>query len=268
MKIIRNRAKNLLQISILNVVLILINLSTLCAQNQAGKENTGFQAGEKLNYEMSYGWVTGGKASVELKEISYGDKTAFHVKATGYTVGLADKLFYVYDVYESYFDPQTCLPYKSIRNIRENKYTKFQIDTYDHQNNTVSSADKGVIKVKPMTFDVISAAFYLRKEKFENLKPGDILKVHTFFHGDPWDLVIRYKGIETVKLNIGKIECMKFKPVVETGTFEDEDALSIWISNDKNKIPVRVQMNFFVGSFKTDLTTYSGLKNELIIKKK
>jgi len=61
---------------------------------------------------------------------------------------------------------------------------------------------------------------------------------------------------------------MKFKPVVETGTFEDEDALSIWISNDKNKIPVRVQMNFFVGSFKTDLTTYSGLKNELIIKKK
>lgn len=238
----------------------------LLAQNNIKTNNT-FQAGEKLYFEMSYGWLVGGKANVELKETTYQGKQVFHAKASGYTVGLADKLFYVFDVYESYFDQETSLPIKAIRNVRENEYKRYQEDYYDHEKKTVFSLDKGTVKVKDMTFDVISASYYLRREKLTTIKPGEIIKIHTFFHGDPWELIIRFKGYETIKTDLGKIECMKFKPVVEKGTFEDEDALSIWLSKDNNHIPVRIQMDFFVGSFKTDLVGYSGLKNTLIIKK-
>jgi len=246
----------------------ILNVETLKAQTKNVFENTSFKSGEKLNYEMSYGWVTGGKATVVLEETTFMEKPAYHVKATGYTVGLADKIFYVYDVYESYFDPETCLPFKAIRNVREDKYKRYQVDFFDHDKNTVTSLDKPKKNVKENTFDVISAAFSMRKEKFKDIKPGDIIRVSTYFHDEPWELVVRFKSIETIKLGIGKIECMKFKPIVQKGTFEDEDALSIWISNDDNRVPVLVEMKFFVGSFRTELASYVGLKNEFTFKKK
>ena len=70
------------------------------------------------------------------------------------------------------------------------------------------------------------------------------------------------KGLETIKTKLGKINCFKFSPVVEVGrVFDTEDDLSIWISNDNNFIPVRVQFDLFIGSLKCDLIEYSGLKN-------
>ncbi len=255
---------------LINCILI-ICLTAYCgtdltAQTQKAKENKTFKADEILNYEMGYGWITGGLAKIELKEELYQNKKVFHTRASGYTVGMADKLFFVYDVYESYFDTETGLPYKAIRNIRENKYKRYQEDFFDNEKKTVTN-DKGITTVKEMTFDVASAVYYLRREKLETIKNGDIIQIHTYFHGDPWELIIRFKGYETLKTKFGKIECMKFKPVVEKGTFEDQDALSIWISKDDNHVPIRIQMDFFVGSFKTDLVSYSGLKNELKVVK-
>ncbi|NJO90565.1 MAG: DUF3108 domain-containing protein [Chloroflexia bacterium] len=89
------------------------------------------------------------------------------------------------------------------------------------------------------------------------------MTIHTYFHDEPWDLVVRFKGYETIKTDLGKIRCMKFKPVVIEGTFESDDALDIWISADKNRIPVRIKMGLWVGSFKTDLTSFSGLTHPI-----
>ena len=53
---------------------------------------------------------------------------------------------------------------------------------------------------------------------------------------------------------------MKFKPIVQVaGTFKDEESLSIWISNDKNRIPIRAKMDLLIGAFKVDLVKYKGL---------
>ncbi len=227
-----------------------------------------FQSGEELKYEMAYGWITGGTAVLKIKKISYKNKLVFHVKAVGKTVGVADKLYRVYDIYESYFDIETMKPYKSIRNISEEDYRWYNEVRFLYPKNEIISKRSGRKKVKANTFDVISAFYYLRQYNFSKLKKGDIIRIRTYFTDKPFELVIRFKGYETIKLDIGKIKCLKFSPLVEKGTFEDEEALDIWISADKNHVPVRAKVGFFVGSFTGDLVSYAGLKYPLAIIKK
>ncbi len=227
-----------------------------------------FQSGEELKYEMSYGWITGGTAVLKLKKVTYQNKKVFHVKAVGKTVGVADKLYRVYDIYESYFDIETMKPYKSIRNISEEDYRWYNEVRFLYPKNEIISKRSGRKKVKAKTFDVISAFYYLRQYDFSKLKKGDVIRIRTYFTDKPFELVIRFKGYETIKLDFGKIKCMKFSPLVEKGTFENEEALDVWISADRNHVPVRAKVNFFVGSFTGDLVSYSGLKYPLVIIKK
>jgi len=221
-----------------------------------------FKPGETLQYEMSYGWVKGGEASLSLSEVNFYGKNAYHVLAVGKTTGLAHTIFNVRDVYESYFDPSSGRPFKSIMNLKEGKYRNYNEVYYNHDNKTLVSKKSGKKELKTDVFDIVSAFYHLRRS-LNNLEIGQNVTIHTYFHDEPWDLVVRFKGYETIKTDLGKIRCMKFKPVVEEGTFESEDALDIWISADDNRIPIRVRMKLFVGSFKTDLTGYTGLTHPI-----
>lgn len=227
-----------------------------------------FKPGETLKYEMSYGWIKGGEASLKLDQVNYNGKKAYHVKAVGKTTGIAHTLYNVKDVYESYFNPSTGKPYKSVMNLKEGKYRNYNEVYYNHSTGTITSKKSGKKKLgKKDVFDIVSAFYHLRRS-LDDLKINQKVVVHTYFHDEPWDLIVRFKGYETIKTGLGKIRCMKFKPIVIEGTFENEDALDIWISADKNRVPVRVKMKLFVGSFKTDLTDYSGLTYPINFTKK
>ena len=246
-----------------SIIFLLLIFNSIPLISQSNKKP--FKAGEYLKYSMSYGWITGGYASLKLKKAEYKGKEVFYVKANGRTSGIADKIYNVRDYYESYFDLETGKPYKSKMSLKEAKYRNYNEVYYNQSKRSVYSTKSGKHRVPKNTFDIISAFYHLR-ESITDLKVNDKVIIHTYFHDEPWDLVVRFKGYQTIKIGLGKINCMKFRPVVEKGTFKNEDALDIWISNDKNRIPIRVQMKFFVGSFKTDLVKYSGLKYKLKFK--
>ncbi len=233
---------------------------------QQTSSNTPFKSGESLKYSMSYGWIKGGEASMDVKRVWYNGKQVYHAKAVGKTIGLTHSLYHVYDLYESWFNVNNSLPYKSIMDITEGKYKNYNVVHYNQSEKTLVSKKSGKKSVKTYVFDILSAFYQLRKS-LKNLKVGQKVIIHTYFHDKPWDLIVRYKGVETLKTDLGKIDCMKFKPVVEKGTFKDEEALDIWISNDRNRVPIQVRMKFFVGSFKTELIEYSGLKYPITFKK-
>jgi len=236
----------------------------LSAQQTSG--NTPFKSGENLKYIMSYGWINGGEASMEIKKSSFEGKQVYYVTAVGKTTGLAHSIYHVYDFYETWFDINTGLPFKSLMDLTEGKYKNYNIVHYNQAAKTLVSKKSGKKSVNHHVFDIVSAFYQLRKS-LRNLSIGQEFTIHTYFHDKQWDLIVRYKGNETIKTSLGKIECMKFRPVVEKGTFKDEEALDIWISNDKNRVPIRVSMKFFVGSFKTELTEFSGLKYPIHFKK-
>lgn len=244
---------------VISVFLFLTPL--LFSQNKAENGNLPFTCGEKLKYIMHFGWVDGGEAKLELNKSNFNGSEVYHAVAVAKTISLVEKFYKVHDVYQSFYHTSTVLPYKAIRDIHEDRYKYYNEVTYYHLKDSVFSLKSGWHKIPKPCFDIISAFYYLRASIAKKGKAEQVFRVDTYFADEIFPLVIKFKGIEKISTRIGTFECMKFVPVVETGrVFDDEDDLTLWISNDKNMVPVRMQLDMIVGSLKMDLVEYSGLK--------
>jgi hypothetical protein len=61
---------------------------------------------------------------------------------------------------------------------------------------------------------------------------------------------------------MGKVRCIKLKPQVLTGNvFKDPYPVTLWVSDDKNKIPIMAESAIIVGKVKLELIYYEGLRN-------
>lgn len=245
-------------------ILAFLGFSELSAQTIKSKYDLPFKGGEKVIYTLRYGPLVGGEAHIEVQNDTYQGEKIFHAKALGKTVGLVDKLYGVEDIYESYFDPETNRPYKSIRNIHEGDYKRYNVVTFQHNDSTVFSQKSGYHKVPPNILDMVSALFYVRRLDYDNLKVGDFIEIDTYFDDKLFPFDVRYEGKGEVKTPLGKIMCHKLVPVVEPGRiFKNDDDMTVWVSDDKNHLPIRIQFDLIVGSVKCDLKKYEKVKYPL-----
>lgn len=230
------------------------------------KPNTAFKAGENLTYQIRYGFIEAGIATLSLSEEIYNQKTVFHAITLARTTGLADKIYGIKDIYESWFDKKTNLPYKQIRDISEGRYKKYNEVTFDHRNNTVNSKISGVHRVPAKILDLTSTFYYIRRIDFSKVKPNDVLFLNMYFSDEVSPFYFIYKGTETIKTKFGKINCHKICPVVEVGRiFTSPDDLTAWFTNDDNCLPVLVQMDVrLVGSVVLKLSQYENIANPMI----
>lgn len=252
-------------------ILFLINL-TICSFGQ-----THYKAGEKVEYLIQYGILTGGRVSLEMfNDTCCGGKNSLHTILTGYTTGLVDAIFKVYDVYECHIEPQTGLPLKSIRNISEGRYKRFNVVLFDREarpDSAVLNSDLTGIHVTEWDIhDILSCFYWLREsilpERIHGMKEEETITINTWFTDEYFPIVLRYKGIEEVKTKTGKIKCYKFNPVCEVGRlFKTPDDISFWFSADNNYLPVKIRFDIFVGAFEVDMVKYQGLAYPLEKKK-
>lgn len=225
--------------------------------------NTAFNVGETLKYEVKYGLVKGGEAMMGISLFPSGTSYVYHVKAIAYTTGMAKKIAQVYDIYESYIDIQTGYPIKAIRNIRENNYKRYDEVLYYQSENYVISLNKGVFEVPANALDVLSAFYYTRRFLFDQeFSKGQTITLTTFFEGKILPIKIKFKEKDKIKTNFGKVECLKFVPIIEEDSpFKKEDDMEIWFSNDGNYVPVKIRLDASIGSIKCDLIEFENLKN-------
>ena len=242
------------------LAIVLIIIQNAYSQSQTECYNSG----EKLKYLMHYGWIDGGEAYLTIDSTTFEGKQLFYTNITAQTVGIADVLYKVLDVYESYFDTQTGLPVKAVRNIKEGNYRYYNELVFSHNEDSVMSSRSGKHKIPDSCFDILSALYHLRTVITDDLSDGDTIHINTYFGDEVFPMVIRYRGKDDISTIFGKINCYKFVPVVEVGrAFEHEDDMIIWMSTKNNHIPVRVKFNLFVGSIKFDLIEYANLKSGL-----
>ncbi len=226
-------------------------------------DHQAYQGGEKLVFSLNYGFVTGGKATLSVADSIINNKKVHHVVGKGVTVGVADVLYKIRDRYESYIDINTNEPIKAVRSIREGRYRYYNEVEYNRDSAQVISKKSGVHQVQEGILDILSAFYFARNHKFnDNLKEGEVIEFMTYFSDENFPLRIRYRGVEVIKTDYGKIECYKFSPVTEVGrSFKTEDDMQVWISKDKNRIPIRVRFDLAVGSFTCNLEEFKGLKH-------
>ena len=237
------------------------------------QENSSFDSGEWFRFRMSYsGFLKAGNATLTVKDSFMHGKHVYHVVGKGWTTGAIKWFFKVEDRYESYFDKRTLKPYKFIRDINEGGHTKNIEIEFDHKNNIALVNDKkhnrkATINTAPDIQDMVSTFYYLRNQiDIENLKPGFEVDVNMFFDEENYPFKLKYLGEEIIKTEFGKIEAIIFRPSVMAGrVFKEEESLTLWVSKDKNKIPLRIKADLAVGSLRADLEAFKGLKHSFKI---
>ncbi|MCE1197681.1 MAG: DUF3108 domain-containing protein [Marinilabiliales bacterium] len=216
-------------------------------QHPPMKARRSFMAGEFLTYQIRYGFIVGGITTLSLTDTLYNGKSVFHARAIGQTTGLANTLFGVRDVYQSWFDKETGLPWKQSRDIKEGHYKLYNEVTYNRNDNTVLSKLSGLHKVPENILDLTSTYYFLRQIDFSRLKKGDVISVTIYFADEITPFRLKYNGRDTLRTKLGKIPCLKVSPVVEVGRiFKKQDDLTFWFSDDDNCIPVEVKMDIRV----------------------
>lgn len=228
------------------------------------KVNTAFQAGEELTYELRYGIVKGGELRIKVYLEAVGYDYYFHIVANCYTTGLVSKMARINDIYESWVDISTGLPIKAIRNVTENNYKRYNEDLFFQDSLYVMSMKSGRHDMQGTTLDIISAFFFARRFIFDQQysKNETSVTLDTWFNERLYNLQLRYKSTEKTKTNFGKMECLRYVPVLnQKSSFKKEEDMQAWFTNDGNFVPVKIRLNMPVADIHCELIGYKNLKN-------
>ncbi|MDB4180408.1 DUF3108 domain-containing protein, partial [Flavobacteriaceae bacterium] len=122
-------------------------------------------------------------------------------------------------------------------------------------------------RTKDNVQDMLSVFYFLRNNyNLDQIKKDKDLSVNMFFDSENYEFKMKFLGIETINTKFGKIKCIKLRPFVQSGrVFKEKESLTLWISADKNKIPLRIKADLVVGSIRVDLDAFSGLKHSFEI---
>ncbi len=249
--------------SIFTIFIFLLTGFALQAQSKQA-----FDAGEYFKFRIHYGPFNASYATLEVDETNINGTPVYHVEGKGKSTGLLHWFFKVDDNYQTYIDKQDGKPYKFIRKINEGGYTKdLEID-FDHSDNKAYVFDKKhnenhTYTTKPNVHDMLSAFYYIRNNiKSDELQPGDDMNLNLFIDDENMDFKLKFLGREVIKTKFGKVATLKFRPYVMAGrVFKEQESLTFWVSDDANKVPVKIEANLTVGSLDADLDSYKGLKH-------
>lgn len=223
-----------------------------------------FQPDEKITYTVFYNvvgiYINAGSATFTTSSEKLQNNDVIHVVGEGSTNPNYDWIFKVRDRYESYFNASDMQPVKFIRQVNEGSYKKHEEVSFNHQTHTAIT-NSGVYKIPENVQDVISIMYFARNLDYSLLQPNDKIPFSMFLDNQVYNMYIRYVGKETVKTRYGKFRAIKLKPLLLKGNiFEGGEKMTIWVSDDSNHIPLRIESPISVGTIKVDLKSHENLK--------
>ena len=246
--------------------------SVLLISSSAGDDfcnitNTTFVSGERITFKVYYNvigiFIDAGTAQFSINKERLNNKAVYHVIGDGFSNPSYDWIFKVRDRYETYIDTLSLKLYKFIRNVDEGGYKKYENVTFNHDVGTAVST-RGTFSVPYCVQDVLSTIYYARNIDYTRFKPGDKIPFSLFLDDAVTNLFIRYIGKEIIKTKYGKFKAILIKPLLVKGTiFEGGEKMNVWVSDDANHIPLRIESPISVGSVKVDMMGYQNLRYPL-----
>lgn len=240
--------------------------------------NNTFQNGEKIVYKIYYNlnfvWIPAGE--VVFKVFDEGNQ--YHYQAIGTTYDSYEWFYTVRDEYNSWVDKNTLLPNYSERNVSEGDYHIFEKISFNQRDRKMTvwrSKKRGEEETKTehtvtdCVHDVLSSLYQLRNQDVSNQPEGYTFPFRIFMDKEEFPLKMKYAGKESKKkvYGMGKYKTMKFQPDVIAGNVFKEDAkMSVWVSDDQNRIPLLIETPVSVGSVKMVIKEYRGLRYDFTAK--
>ncbi|MBX2976256.1 MAG: DUF3108 domain-containing protein [Ignavibacteriaceae bacterium] len=259
--------------SVLKFVFTFILLSILTTNAQTSEfrkiENNAFREGEKLTFDVKYGFVTAGVAVMSIPRIrKISGRNAYHVNFEVNSVPNFDWVFKVRDKYESYIDVEGIFPWRFEQHIREGNYSRDFSAFFDHRKGRAKTSE-GEYPIPKNVHDIISAFYFARTIDYSKMKVGDKVELQNFYKDKVHQLDVKYLGKERITVPAGTFDCVIVEPLVlEGGLFKSEGNIVIWLSDDNLKVPVKVKTKVVIGSIDAELTAFEGLAGKFSAKVK
>lgn len=226
-----------------------------------------YKRGEVLEYKASYGIIDAARATLSIAPdpVMIGKRSTYHMIGTGKSLGAFSWLFKVDDRYETFIDDKALVPWVFLRRVREGGFRMLRnvyFNQYKHTAKVKNLKDnsKKSYETKENVQDLLSSFYFARTLDLQNAVVGQEFTIPTFFDHENYPMKIKFLGKDKVKTDLGTFNCLKFVPLLQEGrVFKARESMTIWLSDDQNKIPIRLKTELLIGSIKLDLDSYSGL---------
>lgn len=237
-------------------------------------ENHSFDVGERLEYRVHYGLLNAATATMEIGEkvVYRNNRPCYKVDIYGRSVGVFDLITRINDNWGTYIDTAAIIPHGFYRILEEGRYRKYEYVDFDHQKKeaittildkkTKEPREPIISSIPKNVQDMVSTYYYIRTIDYSQIPEGEIITIDAFFDEECYDFKIRYVGKETIRTKLGKFRAIVLQPILpKNGLFTGEDAIKVWISDDTNKIPLKVKASMFVGAIEIDIKKIAGARN-------
>lgn len=217
-------------------------------------ENNAFKMGEKLVFEVAFGPLVAGTATMSIPDTQsvYG-RSCYHILTTAQSTKLVDTFYKVRDRIETFIDMEGLFPWKFSKHLREGSYSTEQHVDYDQVNGKIFYK-KDTLDAPQFIQGVLSSFYYVRTVPF---KVKETFDIDNFGDGKIYPLRILVHKKDRIKVPAGEFDCVIVEPVMrEKGIFNRKGRLAIWLTDDKKRMPVLMKSKLPIGSIDARLISY------------
>lgn len=266
------------RIVIFLMLAVLVNADPSAAQDSNEEfrkiSQNAFKPGEKLTFEINYGFVTAGEAIMEIDPVlqTMNGRKCYDIRFFVNSVPSFDWVYKVRDFYRTYVDVEGLFPWRFEQHIREGNYQRDFEAIFDQQNLKAKTYTgekdpkkfEGEFDIPRYVQDAMSAFYFYRTLDYSKMKEGDVTLLQNFYKDKTYPLNVKYLGKETIEVPAGEFRCIKVEPLVqEGGLFKSEGSIVVWLTDDERRMPVKVKTKVLIGSIDADLSEYKGLAGPL-----
>lgn len=223
--------------------------------------NLAFGLGEKLVFDVNYGFITAGEATLQVAGTdTIAGRACYRIEFRVNSLPSFSWIYRVEDKYVTYVDEETIAPWKFEQHVREGSYSRDFTASFDQRRN-IATTSEGKYRIPPYVHDILSAFYFARTLDYGPMKAGDQVQMFNFYKDTTYELGVRFLGRQELEVGAGTFRTVVIEPLVkEGGLIKSEGRIVIWLTDDDRKLPVRVNTKVVIGSIDTELREYAGLR--------
>ena len=257
---------------------ILLSAFSNTDERYVRRSNQSFTSGERLDYRVHFGFISAGEATFTVADDieTINGRPCYKIDVSGQTSGFFDFFYTVRDSWGTYLDTTSLVPHKFYEDKRENKYRKHEVTEFNHCTDTakVYRLDKEkpiqYFKTPKQPQDLVSGYYYIRTLDLSQIEKGDLISLDAFYDKEVYDFKVKFLGREVINTKLGKVKALAFSPIMaKNDLFEDgEGKIKMWLSDDSNKIPLKISAKMWIGAVEIDLQKAENLRAPLALQSK
>lgn len=216
--------------------------------------NESFAPGEYLEYEVGYGFIKAGVATLEVRRtVNYKGYRSLELVSTARSYQALARLYNVEDYNYSIMDAPGLFSWHYQKDVHEGHYRAFKWADFDQKNRKIYAAED-TLNASEFVHDALTALYYVRTLP---LQVGQTVSLEAFSDGKKYTLEVNVLKKERVTVPAGSFRTLVVEPLLKTpGIFQQTGKIKVWLTDDRLRLPVLMKSRVLIGSISAQLKVF------------